>query len=52
MVDSLNLPSAMERIRQAACRDKLLRFTTLWHHVYDIDILDKAYLSLYAGGRR
>jgi RNA-directed DNA polymerase len=36
----------MERIRQAACRDKQLRFTTLWHHVYDIEHLRGAYLSL------
>jgi group II intron reverse transcriptase/maturase len=36
----------MERIRQAACRDKQLRFTTLWHHVYDIDHLRGAYVSL------
>jgi RNA-directed DNA polymerase len=36
----------MERIRQAACRDKQLRFTTLWHHVYDIEHLRGAYFSL------
>jgi len=36
----------MERIRQAACRDKKLRFTTLWHHVYNIDHLREAYFSL------
>lgn len=36
----------MERIRQAASRDKRLRFTTLWHHVYNIEHLRKAYLSL------
>ena len=41
-----NLQSAMERIRQAACRDKQLRFTTLWHHVYDIEHLRGAYFSL------
>jgi len=41
-----NLPSAMERIRQAASRDKQLRFTTLWHHVYDTDRLREAYFSL------
>jgi len=41
-----NLPSEMERIRQAACRDKKLRFTTLWHHVYDIEHLRGAYFSL------
>jgi len=36
----------MERIRQAACRDKQLRFTTLWHHVYDIEHLRGVYFSL------
>jgi group II intron reverse transcriptase/maturase len=36
----------MERIRQAASRDKQLRFTTLWHHVYNIDRLREAYFSL------
>ena len=36
----------MERIRQAACRDKQLRFTTRWHHVYDIEHLRGAYFSL------
>jgi hypothetical protein len=28
--------SALDRIRQAACRDKEVKFTSLWHHVYDI----------------
>ena len=46
MADSVNLPNAMERIRQAASRDKGLRFTTLWHHVYNMQHLRKAYLSL------
>jgi group II intron reverse transcriptase/maturase len=46
MADSINLPNAMERIRQAASRDKGLRFTTLWHHVYNIEHLRKAYFSL------
>lgn len=40
------LPSAVERIRQAACRDKRLQFTTLWHHVYERDQLRRAYLGL------
>ena len=30
-------PSALERVRQAARRDKKLRFTALLHHVYDIE---------------
>ena len=44
--DSENLPNAMERIRQAASRDKRLRFTTLWHHVYNFEHLRKAYFGL------
>ena len=41
-----HLQSALRRIRQAACRDKELRFTSLWHHVYNIDRLRKAYFKL------
>lgn len=41
-----NLPSAQERIRQKALEDKGLRFTTLWHHIYDIDQLRQSYYSL------
>lgn len=43
---SADLPNAMERIRHVACRDKGLQFTTLWHHVYNIDHLRKGYFSL------
>ena len=39
-------PSALERVRQAAERDKKLRFTTLLHHIYDLDTLRMAYSSL------
>ena len=42
----LNLQSALERIRQVACRDKGARFTALWHHVYNVDRLREAYFSL------
>lgn len=41
-----DLQHALERIRQAACRDKELRFTSLWHHVYNVDRLRKAYFKL------
>jgi RNA-directed DNA polymerase len=41
-----DLPNALERVRQAARRDKGLRFTALWHHVYDIDRLREAYREL------
>jgi RNA-directed DNA polymerase len=40
------LPQALERIRQAARRDKELRFTSLWHHVYNVDRLREAYRGL------
>ena len=39
-------PSALERIRQAAKKDKKLRFTALLHHIYNLDMLRTAYLSL------
>lgn len=40
------LQSELERIRQAASKDKELKFTCLWHHVYDLDRLREAYLGL------
>lgn len=40
------LPSALERIRQAAERDKGLQFTSLWHHVYAIENLEEAYQEI------
>ena len=39
-------PSALERVRQAAGKDKKLRFTTLLHHIYNLDTLRMAYFSL------
>ena len=39
-------PSALERIRQAASKDKEMRFTALLHHVYKLEALRAAYLSL------
>jgi retron-type reverse transcriptase len=39
-------PSALERIRQAAARDRKMRFTALLHHVYELERLRAAYLSL------
>jgi len=38
--------SALERVRQAAQRDRKQRFTALLHHVYDIRRLRTAYLAL------
>ena len=43
---SLNAPSALERIRQAASKDKEMRFTALFHHIYAPEALRTAYLSL------
>ena len=45
-VAPVDLQSALRRIRQAACRDKELRFTSLWHHVCNVDRLRKAYFKL------
>ena len=39
-------PSALERIRQAAMEDKEVRFTALFHHMYALETLRMAYLSL------
>ena len=39
-------PSALERVRQAAAKDKKLRFTALLHHIYNLDTLRRAYFSL------
>jgi RNA-directed DNA polymerase len=36
----------MERIRQAASRDRKMRFTALFHHVYRLETLKRAYFSL------
>jgi RNA-directed DNA polymerase len=41
-----DLHSALDRVRQAACRDKQLKFTSLWHHVYHIERLRAAYFAL------
>jgi len=43
---SSGLPSSLQRIRQAACQDRGLRFTALWHHVYNVERLREAYFSL------
>jgi len=39
-------PSALDRVRQAARRDRKQRFTALLHHVYDLNRLRAAYFSL------
>jgi group II intron reverse transcriptase/maturase len=42
----ISVPSALERIRQAAVKDKKLRFSALFHHVYDIERLREAYFAV------
>ena len=39
-------PSALERVRQVAQRDRKQRFTALLHHVYDVARVRAAYLAL------
>lgn len=41
-----SLHSALERIREAAGQDRKMRFTALWHHIYDSERLREAYLGL------
>src|SRR5215472_17203141 len=39
-------PSELERVRQAAKKDKQLRFTALLHHIYNLKTLRMAYFVL------
>jgi len=41
-----DLQRALGRIRQAAAKDKQQRFTSLWHHVYNLDRLREEYFNL------
>jgi group II intron reverse transcriptase/maturase len=38
--------SALERVRQAARKDRKQQFTALLHHIYDVDRLRAAYLAV------
>jgi len=40
------MQNALARVRQAATRDKSLRFTALLHHIYSTDTLREAYFGL------
>jgi len=40
------LSHALDRVRQAARRDRRLQFTALWHHVYDVNRLRKHYFAM------
>jgi len=39
-------PSALERVREAARKDKKQRFTALLHHIYDVEPLRTAYRAI------
>src|SRR5215472_937181 len=39
-------PSALERVRLAAARDRRMQFTALLHHIYDLHTLRTAYFAL------
>lgn len=40
------LPSALERVGQAARQDRKIRFTALMHHIYDVGRLREAYKAI------
>ena len=42
----VSMRSALERVRRVARREREERFTTLWHHVYDVDRLRESYYQL------
>jgi group II intron reverse transcriptase/maturase len=46
LADPEALHSALDRVRQAAVADKGLKFTSLWHHVYNVQRLREAYFAL------
>jgi RNA-directed DNA polymerase len=46
-----NAPSALERIRQAASKDKEMRFTALFHHICAPEALRTAYPQFEARSR-
>ena len=41
-----SVPSALERVREAARKDKATRFTALLHHVYEPEMLRQSYWKL------
>jgi RNA-directed DNA polymerase len=45
-LDRAVVQSALGRIRQAAVKDKRVRFTSLMHHIYDLSMLREAYYGL------
>lgn len=45
-LDRENVQSALERIRQAAVKDKRAKFTSLMHHIYNLSMLREVYYEL------
>jgi len=41
-----DLHHALDRVREVAKQDRKLRFTALWHHIYNVDRLREAYFGL------
>jgi RNA-directed DNA polymerase len=44
--DRESLQNKLARVRQIAAEDKEAKYTTIWHHVYDIDRLREAFYGL------
>ncbi len=44
--DRASLQQHLSRVREVATRNRELRFTTLWHHVYNIDHLRAVFFQL------
>jgi RNA-directed DNA polymerase len=44
--DRAIVQSALKRIRQAAVKDKKVKFTSLMHHIYNLSMLREAYYTL------
>ena len=45
-LDRAVVQSALSRIRQAAVKDRKVKFTSLMHHIYNLSTLREAYLAL------
>jgi RNA-directed DNA polymerase len=43
------MTEVLERLRQAVQRERTVKLTALYHHVYEIDHLREAYFSLRQG---
>lgn len=46
VLDRATVQSALGRIRQAAVKDRKVRFTSLMHHIYNLSTLREAYYGL------